>query len=287
MTGPTAQGRSRFLPLLGHELHVMEWGDPAKPALVMWHGLARNGRDFDELAEALADDWFVLCPDTIGRGLSSWAKDPVADYTLTSYADLAVAMLDHYRIEQAAWIGTSMGGQIGMTVAGSRAPERISALIINDIGPVVPDSALDRIVTYSSTLPVFATVAEAEAWLRDVYIPFGPAADRFWARMAEASVRRRDDGALTLHYDPRIIAVLDRDRASMNLWAAYEAIQAPVHVLRGVTSDLLTADIAARMSTTGQTPEVTLFDDCGHAPTMTRPADIAMVRARLAQLLQA
>ena len=277
--------RSVFLPLLGHELHLMEWGEPSNPTIVMWHGLARNGRDFDELAAALSDEWFVLCPDTIGRGLSSWAETPDEDYTLTHYGDLAVAMLDHYGIDTAVWIGTSMGGQIGMTVAGATAPDRIRTLVINDIGPEVPDVALDRIVTYSADLPVFGTVAEAEAWLREVYIPFGPASDAFWARMAEASVRRRDDGQLTLHYDPRIIPVLDGDRQAMNLWGTFGAISAPVHVLRGRTSDLLTEDIATRMAGTGPMPGVTLFDDCAHAPTLSRDDDIVFVRTLLGKLL--
>lgn len=278
--------RSVYLPLLGHELHVMEWGDATKPLLVMWHGLARNGRDFDELAMALTDRWFVVCPDTIGRGNSTWSDRPETDYVLPNYARMAVAMFDHYGAERAAWIGTSMGGQIGMTVAGDVAPHRISALVVNDIGPEVPDAALDRIVTYSADLPTFETLTQAEAWLREVYLPFGPASDAFWRRMAEASVRRRADGRLTLHYDPRIIAVLDGDRASTNLWEVFDRITAPTHVVRGGQSDLLTAEIAEAMKARGPKPGVTVYDDCGHAPTLTRPADTEWIAGLLETLVE-
>lgn len=277
--------RSAYLPLLGHELHVMEWGDASNPLLVMWHGLARNGRDFDELAAALSDRWFVVCPDTIGRGYSTWSDSPATDYVLPNYGRMAVEMFDRYGAEQAAWVGTSMGGQIGMTVAGQVAPERISALVINDIGPEVPDAALDRIVTYSADLPTFTRLTEAEDWMREVYLPFGPADDPFWRRMAEASVRRRGDGRLTLHYDPRIIAVLDGDRASTNLWDIYDRITAPTHVVRGGQSDLLTAEIAAAMTTRGPKPEITVYDDCGHAPTLSRPDDIAWLSDLLDRLV--
>ncbi|MZR14674.1 alpha/beta fold hydrolase [Maritimibacter sp. DP07] len=276
--------RSVYLPLLGHELHVMEWGDASNPLLVMWHGLARNGRDFDELARALADRYFVVCPDTIGRGLSTWSDAPEADYMLTHYARMAVAMFDHYGAAQAAWLGTSMGGQIGMTVAGDVAPERVSALIINDIGPVVPDAAIDRIVTYSADLPTFTRLTEAEAWLREVYLPFGPADDPFWRRMAESSIRRRGDGRLTLHYDPRIIAILDANRGAMELWETYDRISAPTHVIRGLTSDLLTENIADEMTRRGPKPEVTVYDDCGHAPSLTAPKDAAFVADVLERL---
>ncbi|WP_255552446.1 alpha/beta fold hydrolase [Maritimibacter dapengensis] len=274
--------RSVFLPLGTHELHVTEWGDVSNPAFVMWHGLARNGRDFDELARAFASEYFVICPDTIGRGLSSWAVDPDREYTLPNYARLAGAMLDHYGKNDAIWLGTSMGGQIGMTLAA--ATDRVSALIINDIGPMVPDAALDRIVTYSSELPVFSRVSEAEAWLREVYTPFGPADDPFWARMAEASVRRCADGQLTLHYDPRIIDVLNADRESTDLWDIYDSLQVSTHVLRGRSSDLLTEDIASEMLTRGPRPEITVFDEAGHAPSLTRASDAALISNIVSQL---
>lgn len=273
--------RSVFLPLFGHEVHVMEWGDPANPAVICWHGLARTGRDFDELAERLAQTHFVICPDTIGRGLSSWADQAEDDYTLTHYADIARAMMDYYGVRSVRWIGTSMGGQVGITVA-SQTPERVAALVINDIGPNVPDAALDRIVTYSSELPTFDGVRTAESWLREVYVPFGPADDPFWHRMAETSVRRRDDGYLTIHYDPRIITVLDADRGAMDLWDRWERLSLPTLVLRGVESDLLTAEIAAKMAETGPKPRVLDFEGYGHAPNLSTAKDWTILSPILA-----
>lgn len=270
--------RHAFIPVLGHELHVTEWGDPANPALIMWHGLARTGRDFDELASALSDRFFVLCPDTIGRGLSSWSQDPEADYSIEHYCGIATGMLDHYGISQTGWIGTSMGGLIGMRMASGPHSDRVSWLIINDIGPEVPQDAIDRILTYAGEPVHFATVTEAEGWLRTVYTPFGPAADPFWARMARTSVRRLPDGGLTTHFDPKITIQFTASPDEMTTWDRWERISIPVHVVAGITSDILPATILSRMQDSGPRPAATVYDDCGHAPTLSRPGDIALVR---------
>ena len=139
--------RFTLVPVMDHEIHVTEWGDPSYPALVMWHGLARTGRDFDELASALSDRYFVLCPDTIGRGLSSWASDPEAEYSVEFYAGIAADLLDHYGIQRTAWLGTSLGGMIGMRLASGPHADRLTCLILNDIGPEVPSEAVQRITT--------------------------------------------------------------------------------------------------------------------------------------------
>ncbi|MBR9763324.1 MAG: alpha/beta hydrolase [Rhodobacteraceae bacterium] len=276
--------RFSFIPVMDHELHVTEWGDPAAPPLVMWHGLARTGRDFDELAEALSDRYFVLCPDTIGRGLSSWSINPAAEYSVEYYAGIATDMLDRYGIEKTAWLGTSMGGLIGMRMASGPLAARLSALVINDIGPEIPDEAIARILSYAGTSPEFRTVTEAEVWFRSAYQPFGPADDRFWRRMARSSVRRRANGMFTLHYDPRITIQFTASAEELTTWDRWARISLPVHVIRGAQSDLLTAEIAARMRQSGPRPGVTEMADCGHAPSLSRPEDIAMVRQVLADL---
>ena len=120
MTSP----RFSFVPVMDHELHVTEWGDPDGTPLIMWHGLARTGRDFDELAAALSDEYFVLCPDTIGRGLSSWSDNPEAEYSVEYYSGIAADLLDFYAIDRAAWIGTSMGALIGMRMASTISDRR-------------------------------------------------------------------------------------------------------------------------------------------------------------------
>lgn len=270
--------RSRFVRVTGHEMHVREWGDARNPALVMWHGLARTGRDFDELARALSDTWFVLCPDTIGRGLSSWARDPALEYLPGYYGDMALGMLDAYGIATCDWLGTSLGGLIGMKLASGAQAARLSSLIINDIAPVLPQAALDRIFEYATQLPVFDTISETETWLRGVYAPFGPADDPYWARMAVSSVRRRGDGKLTLHYDPHMVDMLKAPSEALGSWEEYKRITTPCHVLRGAHSDLLTQALADQMSTCGPCPSVTLFKEAGHAPSLARPEDAELVR---------
>ena len=254
---------------------------PAAPALVMWHGLARTGRDFDELAQALSDRYFVLCPDTIGRGLSSWSRNPEAEYSVEYYCGTASDMLDHYGIDRAGWLGTSMGGLIGMRLASGPSADRLRCLLINDIGPEVPEDAIARILSYAGTTPVFDCLQQAEARLREIYAPFGPADDRFWTRMVRTSVRRCDDGRFTLHYDPGITIQFTASPDELTTWDRYARIAVPTHVFRGATSDILPAGIAARMQAEGPRPQIDVFDDCGHAPTLSRPADIALVRAVL------
>lgn len=260
------------------------WGDPSAKPLVLWHGLARTGRDFDELAAALSDRRFVLCPDTFGRGLSSWSQFPETNYSVAHMADTAEALLDHFDITQTGWLGTSMGGLIGMHLASGSRVERLSYLIINDIGPEIPQDAIDRILTYAGDLPVFATLSEAETWLRTVYAPFGDAPGSFWRRMTMTSLRRRDDGAWTLHYDPQIIRQFDLFPDELASWDRYAKISLPTHILAGEHSDILTKPILERMRIEGPLPQVSVFDNCGHAPALSSVEDIDLLRSIIAGL---
>ncbi|SMH32124.1 alpha/beta fold hydrolase [Mesorhizobium australicum] len=278
MTGP----RSTYVTAAGFEVHVTEWGNPNNPALVMWHGLARTGRDFDEAARALSDTYFVLCPDTIGRGLSSWARRPEVDYSYRSFGDTALGILDHYGIDRLRWIGTSMGGLIGVTLAAGRLKERISHLVINDIGPDIPEAGTGRIATYVGSPPVYETVAEMDAWLRRNYAPFGPNSDAFWQRMVDTSVRRTDAGKVTVHYDPAIVTQFTHHKADLDVWDAYDAITAPTLLLRGETSDVLAAPVAATMTQRGPRPRLVEFPGIGHAPTLATAAEIDLLRQFLA-----
>lgn len=276
-----------FVPVLGHEIHVTEWGAPDGKPLVMWHGLARTGRDFDELASALADEYFVICPDTIGRGLSSWSDAPETEYSIEHYAQIAAGVLDHYGIEKTAWLGTSMGGQIGMRMASGPLAARISHLIVNDIGPEVPQAAIDRILTYATELPVFKTLEEAEKWFRLIYGPFGPASNKFWRRMTRSSVRRTPDGDFTIHYDPNILVQFTASAGELTSWDRYDRITTPTHVVCGQQSDILPKDILQRMMAVGPKPQATVIEDCGHAPTLSRPSDIREIRKIIAVLSDA
>ncbi|WP_425100126.1 alpha/beta fold hydrolase [Tropicibacter sp. S64] len=279
MTAP----RFALVPVMDHEIHVTEWGAPEGRPLIMWHGLARTGRDFDEVAAALSDAYFVICPDTIGRGLSSWSRNPEAEYAIEYYAGIAADLMDHYGFDRADWFGTSLGGLIGMRLASGPQADRLSALVINDIGPEIPASAIDRIVTYVGDPPVFATVSAAEAWLRAVYRPFGPAPEGYWRRMARTSVRRLETGGLALHYDPRITIQFTASRHELTSWDRFARIATPCHVIRGRTSDVLPRDTLDLMRQRGPRPGVTELD-CGHAPSLARPDDARLVRHILQSL---
>ncbi|MDP3896009.1 MAG: alpha/beta hydrolase [Mesorhizobium sp.] len=273
--------RSAYVPAAGFEVHVTEWGDPANPALIMWHGLARTGRDFDEAADALSDTYFVLCPDTIGRGLSSWAKRPEVDYSYKVFGDTALGLLDHYRIDRMRWVGTSMGGLIGVTLAAGRLMGRITHLVVNDIGPDIPEAGTGRIAAYVGNPPVYDTVAELEGWLRTNYAPFGANDDAFWRRMADTSARRTDDGRVTVHYDPHIVSQFTHHKADLDVWDSYDAIAARTLLLRGENSDVLSARVADEMTRRGPRPRLVAYPGVGHAPTLASGPEIALLRGFL------
>lgn len=268
----------------GHEVHVTYWGNPANRAIIMWHGLARTGRDFDELACAMAERYFIVCPDTIGRGLSSWSATPERDYNMATYCDIAIGLLDHFGLERAGWLGTSMGGLIGMHMATGKQSDRLEWLIINDIGPEIPRDAIDRILTYAGISPEFHSLAEAEKWLRTVYGPFGEASDMFWQRMTRTSVRRRDDGSLTTHYDPKIITQFSASPDDFDNWQRFEHMTLPLHIIWGRQSDILIAEILERMRAIKPDLGVSVFDTFGHAPTLSRPDDITAVSSTIGAL---
>lgn len=275
--------RSSYVQAAGFEIHVTEWGDPGRPALVMWHGLARTGRDFDEAAQALSDTYFVICPDTLGRGLSSWARDYTVDYSYRVFGETALAVLDHYGIGDLRWVGTSMGGLIGVTLAAGALRGRISHLVINDIGPDIPKEGTGRIATYVGNPPVYDTMAELEHWLRTNYAPFGDNTDAFWRRMADTSSRRTDDGRVTVHYDPAIVSQFTHHKADLDVWDAYDRIEARTLLVRGKTSDVLSAAVAEEMVRRGPRPRLEVLPGFGHAPTLASDLEIAMLREFLAE----
>lgn len=277
MSGP----RSNYVAAAGHEVHLTEWGDPKSPPLVMWHGLARTGRDFDEAAQALADTYFVICPDTIGRGLSSWGRSE-QDYSYRLYGETALGLLEHYGIEKTRWVGTSMGGLIGVTLAAGVLNDRITHLVVNDIGPDIPAAGASRIATYVGTPPVYDTVAELEAWLRKNYAPFGDNTDAFWRRMADTSCRRTDGGKVTVHYDPGIVSQFTHHKADLDVWDKWDAVSVPSLLIRGEDSDVLSAEVAREMTQRGPKPRLEVMPGFGHAPTLASEKEIALLREFLA-----
>lgn len=278
-----AEPRSRFLPVAGHEIHVTEWGDTQAPPLIMWHGLARVGRDFDTLARHLAPLFHIVCPDTIGRGLSSWSANPAQDYLIPTYCAHAVELMDRMGFDNARWVGTSMGGIIGMALAGTPATAgRIERLVVNDVGPQANAEAIDRIKAYVTAVPEYPSFERFEAFMRIAYAPFGKLTDAEWRRMAETSVRRRDNGSFSAHYDPAVMQVFADQASGFDIWELYDAINCPTLVLRGEASDLLEPDVAQAMSRRGPKAQLVSVAGCGHAPMLNTPDQIAVLKGFLA-----
>jgi len=273
MTSP----RSMYLAIGGHEIHVTEWGEAGWPVLVMWHGLARTGRDFDVLARRYAGRYRVLCPDTIGRGRSSWSRQPDRDYSLASYAGQAVQLLDQLGVGECQWIGTSMGGLIGIIAAAGSLRGRITRLVLNDIGPRINPESITRIRAYVAARPSFDTMVELEAFLRQVYAPFGRLGDEEWRHLAETSARRGDDGRWTLHYDPEVMRVFAAHPDDGHLWREWERVTCPVLVLRGENSDVLQPEVAEEMTRRGPLARLVTVAGCGHAPALNVAAQFAVL----------
>jgi pimeloyl-ACP methyl ester carboxylesterase len=269
--------RSKYLVCEGRELHYTEWGAADAPVLVAWHGLARTGRDMDDIAQALCARWRVICPDTIGRGLSQWSPVPDDEYNLAFYARLALSLLDQLGVQQCHWLGTSMGGAIGLHAAAGVLQGRIHRLVMNDIGPELAQPAVERIRSYAGSPASFATVSELEAYFRTVYKPYGWLSDEQWRRLTETSVRRLPDGRVTPHYDPAMVRQFMAHPNDYDQWPAWDALQIPVLVLRGAHSDLLLPDVAEAMRNRGPRAVVVTLPDCGHAPALNTPAQYALV----------
>jgi pimeloyl-ACP methyl ester carboxylesterase len=250
--------------------------------VIAWHGLARTGRDMDDVAAHLASRYRVICPDTIGRGLSQWSPQPDAEYCLDFYEQLAVSLLDQLGIERCLWLGTSMGGAIGLRAAAGRLHGRIRKLVMNDIGPELPAAAQQRILTYAGNPSAFATVSELERYFRTVYQPYGWLSDTQWRRLTETSTRRLPDGRVTPHYDPAMVRQFVAHPDDYRQWQAWEALAIPVLALRGERSDLLLPEVAEAMRTRGPRAVVVQIAGCGHAPALNVPEQFALVERFLA-----
>lgn len=269
--------RSRYLVCEGRELHVTEWGWQHAETIVAWHGLARTGRDMDHIAAHLSERWRVVCPDTLGRGLSQWSPDPSQEYCLAFYARLATSLVDQLGIDHCLWLGTSMGGAIGLHAAAGSLRGRIRRLVMNDIGPELAAPALQRIRSYAGNPPAFATVQELEAYFRTVYKPYGWLSDDMWRLLTETSVRRLPDGRVTPHYDPAMVRQFIDHPDDYTQWDAWDSLDIPVLCLRGESSDLLLPEVADAMRARGPRAVVVTIPGCGHAPALNTPEQYALV----------
>ncbi|MEP6997853.1 MAG: alpha/beta hydrolase [Betaproteobacteria bacterium] len=274
------QQERHFASLSPHGFHRVvyrQWGDPDNPRVVVCvHGLTRNGQDFDALAAAIADRFRVLCPDMPGRGDSEWLAD-ANDYVFPTYLTTLTALLAHADVERCAWVGTSMGGLLGIALAAQRNTP-VVRLVVNDVGPVIEPPALARIASYVGADPHFDSFAALEAHIREVSAPFGALSDAQWETLARTTARQLADGGWRLKYDPGI-ALPFRIQAAQrgDLWSLWDAISCPTLLLRGAESDLLAPATAAAMRTRGPRPRLIEFAGVGHAPMLLDPEQIAPV----------
>lgn len=262
-----------------HRIAYLEWGDPRnRDVLVCVHGLTRSSRDFDELARALCGQFRVAYPDLAGRGDSDRLADPLL-YTVPQYFADMVTLIARLDAESVNWLGTSLGGLVGMALA-AQAGTPVKKLVLNDAGPFIPRAALERIGTYVGKMPAFATLEEAELYVRTISAPFGPHSEAQWRFLTETWVRQDGDGKWRPHYDPRIAeayrgAFAEKD---LDLWPIYDAVRCPTLVLRGAASDLLSRDTASAMTRRGPKARVVEIAGVGHAPTLLNRDQIGIVR---------
>jgi len=295
-----------------HRIAYLDWGKPASGHVVVCvHGLARNSRDFDFLARDLATDCRVICPDVAGRGDSEWLADK-GDYRFSTYLADAAALIARVTAPAPAvsfgtvrtlrdrrkpapgpasidWVGTSMGGLIGMLLA-AKPQSPIRRLVLNDIGPFIPWGALYRLKGYVSGGGSFRSLAEAEAYLREACAQFGPLTDGQWRHLAENGVYEAAEGGLRLRYDPGIGDMMRGARADaefpmgpnflsgIDLWSTWAEIRCPTLVLRGAESDVLSHDTLLQMQARRPGVEVLEFPGIGHAPALMSHDQIAAVK---------
>jgi pimeloyl-ACP methyl ester carboxylesterase len=259
-----------------HRMRYAEWGDPHNPrVLVCVHGLTRNGRDFDYLAQSLADAYRVVCPDVVGRGRSDWLRDP-NDYTQTLYCNDMATLLASLHAETVDWLGTSMGGILGMILAGVPGSP-IRKLVLNDVGCMIPRPALQRIAQYVGREPAFDSLEAFEAMMRS-FSPFGELTAEQWRHLALNVARHDDDGRWRVRYDPGVgINFREAVANEVDLRAFWNALHGPVLVIRGADSDLLLAETLEEMRRRPHT-ETLVVPRTGHAPMLLDDFQVGAVR---------
>ena len=269
------RGEVRYL--LNGAFYTLAWGEtgnPAAPPVVCVHDLTRTGRDFDALADALADRFRVVCPDLPGRGRSQWLGEPSL-YEPASYVQ-ALSHLLGVLERPVAWVGTGLGGILGMVVASS-VGQPITRLVLNDAGPFIPSNGLARVRELLRQPTVFPDMPTLERRLRALHGMAGRLTDTQWAHLARYSARLLPDGRVAFHYDPALVKpIIETPPHDQHLWAFWDRIRVPVLVLRGEASDLLDPITLARMEQAGASSLT--VPDTGHAPALMDAATIGAVR---------
>lgn len=257
-------------------LAFQDFGERSRERVVVCvHGLTRNGRDFDRLAIAMAKDYRVIEVDVVGRGRSGWLADK-AEYTYQTYLKHMDAFFAYRGIQECDFVGTSMGGLIGMMLA-AQEDSPIRRLILNDVGPVIPGAALSRIGAHVGEDPRFKNLQEAAEYFKEVYADFGIPDDLAWSDLTLHSAIRQENGTYALHYDPAIGDVFSEEMDDVKLWDVWDDVRCPTLVLRGENSDVLTRETAERMTRSGPKATLVEFPDVGHAPSLMTEDQIKVV----------
>ena len=268
-----------------HRIHYYDWGDPENSRVVICvHGLTRNGRDFDFLAQALSRDFRIVCPDVAGRGRSDWLESK-QDYGYAQYMADMTALLA--RVTAGAektiyWVGTSMGGLLGIIMA-AMPKNPIRKLVVNDAGMLVPKAALERLALYVGKDPRFATLDALEAHVRHISAPFGALSDEQWRHLTVHSAKQHADGTWGFRYDPAIANAFSGELNDIDLSAYWDAVRCPTLLLRGADSDILLRATAEAMTQRGPTVTLVEFQAVGHAPMLMLDEQITAVRDFLLQ----
>jgi pimeloyl-ACP methyl ester carboxylesterase len=265
------------LSLPPFRVNYYEWGAANDKVVICVHGLARNACDFDYLANELANNYRVLTIDMPGRGKSDWLLDP-SFYNYPTYQEIISILLGQLGIKHLYWVGTSMGGIIGMMVSAV-LPGVISKLVLNDIGPFIPKESLQKIAKYVGIVPEFSNLEQAEKHLRMILSAFGIKKDEDWQYITKNSVMVKDDGKLTLAYDPAIASVFSaaKNINDFDIWSVWTLITSKVLILRGKNSVTFRSQTAEMMLKTK--PQATLieFDNVGHAPALMEEDQIKTI----------
>jgi pimeloyl-ACP methyl ester carboxylesterase len=255
-----------------HKVSYVEWGSAdSERTILCGHGLTRNGRDFDLMAKQLSTDARVVCPDLIGRGDSAWLANAHL-YNQAQYLIDMTALIARLNVDSITWVGTSLGGLLGMYLA-SQENSPITALILNDVGPVVPRAAIARIAKYAGGgEATFPNLDAAEEYIRRIFASGENLSDEIWSNLTLQSVRQKSNGSYTLAYDPKVSSSMFKFWfTGVHLWPIWERIRCPVLVLWGAKSDVLLPETIERMQKSGPKTDVIKIPNCGHAPSlMTR-----------------
>jgi pimeloyl-ACP methyl ester carboxylesterase len=265
-----------------HRMAYWQWGNPANPrVLVCVHGLTRQGRDFDTLASSLCDQYRVICPDVVGRGRSDWLTDPM-HYAVPQYVADMVTLLARLDAREVDWVGTSMGGLIGLGVAALKGSP-LRRLVINDVGPTIEPAAIARIGGYVGQPMRWSSLDEAADALWAISQGFGPHTREQWLALTEPQLQR-DGDVWKPRSDPSIAVPFKAVTPAMAaagealLWQAWDNLRLPTLLLRGADSDLLSPATAAAMTERGPRARLVSFDGVGHAPMLVQPEQVAAVR---------